>query len=818
MTFINLSLLLGLGLAAIPVVLHLMMRSRPKRIEFPALRLLAARRSSNARRMKLRQLLLLLLRMAVVALIVLALTRPSLPPARYGLVWYEWLLLLAVVAGSIAAWRVLTRRAAAQETAEFLRRERLGRIRALSLVGAVLAAVLVVGVPWGLRIQAEIQTPRADLAEDVPVAAVFLFDTSMSMSYRHESITRLEHAGKAATEHLQMLPQGSRVAVSGSGPDDKLVFQADLAGAQSRIDSLTTVPRTATLNRMLQRAVEAQQFDRRQVQTEGDSPGTGDQFAREVYVFTDLSKNAWSVPDEAGLRDLLVEYDWLRVFLIDVSVEDPVNLALRNLRLSDESTVSGRSIDLTVDVVRTESAPTSVNVEVYLISDLGEEISPTAPVHVQLDSLSQPARMTVPVDLSSGALAGVIRLSSSDPLKADDTRYFSLGVQPRPRILLVADQRDGDVHFLKSALEASDGGPGSQPFYDTTFVRTTQMQRQPLARFDVVCLVNCRRPSRELWQTLHEWVERGGSLFTIAGGDPGLSSDAWCVEESGAVLPGWVLLQSRARDQPETFRFDTAHPVIRAFEYDVGSKTELLVTPIYRWWKADPFPESRVIMSVTGERSSPALLERRVGDGRSLMLTTSVGYNSTSETKRWNELPNSYTFIMLAEGVIQYLSGASDQQRNFTAGDPIELQLPAARQFDKYLLRRPGPRQTSAVLESTQRSVLIDDADDPGAYRLMSPPGTQPFEAEFAVNLDDQETDLTRLEPSDLDDMLGRDRYLLVRNPEELERIVRSDRLGVEVFPVLLAILVVMFCGEHLMANFFYDQEAVNSESVPAAR
>ena len=60
MSLINASLLFGMGLAALPVILHMIMRSKPKRIEFPALRLLKSRKVSNSRRMQLRHLLLLL--------------------------------------------------------------------------------------------------------------------------------------------------------------------------------------------------------------------------------------------------------------------------------------------------------------------------------------------------------------------------------------------------------------------------------------------------------------------------------------------------------------------------------------------------------------------------------------------------------------------------------------------------------------------------------------------------------------------------------------------------------------------------------------
>ena len=97
MSLINASLLFGMGLAALPVILHMIMRSKPKRIEFPALRLLKSRKVSNSRRMQLRHLLLLILRSLLIAVLVLAIARPSLPAARYGLRWWEWMILCLAV-------------------------------------------------------------------------------------------------------------------------------------------------------------------------------------------------------------------------------------------------------------------------------------------------------------------------------------------------------------------------------------------------------------------------------------------------------------------------------------------------------------------------------------------------------------------------------------------------------------------------------------------------------------------------------------------------------------------------------------------------
>jgi hypothetical protein len=75
--FLNPGLLAGAGLAAVPIVLHLIMRQKPRHLEFPALRFIQQRHDSNRRRLRLRQLLLLLLRMGVVCLLALALARPT---------------------------------------------------------------------------------------------------------------------------------------------------------------------------------------------------------------------------------------------------------------------------------------------------------------------------------------------------------------------------------------------------------------------------------------------------------------------------------------------------------------------------------------------------------------------------------------------------------------------------------------------------------------------------------------------------------------------------------------------------------------------
>jgi hypothetical protein len=82
MTFIHGYLLGGLLLVGVPVLLHLIMRQKPRPLQFPAFRFLRQRHLINRRKLRLQHLLLLLLRMGVIAALCLALARPRVAAER----------------------------------------------------------------------------------------------------------------------------------------------------------------------------------------------------------------------------------------------------------------------------------------------------------------------------------------------------------------------------------------------------------------------------------------------------------------------------------------------------------------------------------------------------------------------------------------------------------------------------------------------------------------------------------------------------------------------------------------------------------------
>ena len=78
MSFLNPLFLFGLAAAAVPILIHLFTRKRPREMAFPSLEFLSEVNRSEIRRLRLRQWLLLLLRTLAVAALALAISRPAL--------------------------------------------------------------------------------------------------------------------------------------------------------------------------------------------------------------------------------------------------------------------------------------------------------------------------------------------------------------------------------------------------------------------------------------------------------------------------------------------------------------------------------------------------------------------------------------------------------------------------------------------------------------------------------------------------------------------------------------------------------------------
>jgi hypothetical protein len=815
MSLLNYTFLRWLGLAAIPVLLHLLMRAKPKRLIFPALRLIQQRRRQNVRRMQLRHLWLLILRVAVIALIVLAICRPSLPAANYSLNGLEWSLLLLIIAAAVGGYFGLMhwwQRQGMTRTALLTRRTMLrGGIGS----AAILLALIGVVWPYARRVSAEIKNPAPLVAENVPVAAVYLFDTSASMSYKQANKTRLRAAQEIAKTHLGRFPGGSKVAAAATGDPTPVAFSSDLVAAQSRIDSLEIKSASQSLNDRLMALLQVQEDDRRRVTSEQASVPADqrqDRFVREIYLFTDLAKSAWRDEVTTQLRDELQRLPWIGVYIIDVGETEPVNIALTSLRLSREAVPARGIVRVEAAVSSTGQVKPEQTVELYLRTPEGTPVR-KATESVKLEAGSE-TRVAFPqVEIPPQPYTqGELRLVGSDPLNVDDVLHFSVHTIPTLKVLVVAERPAISQYWMLALKILADSGVSAFQVENAT---TDQLADRDLREFDVVCLINSSKPSDAVWTRLQAFVEGGGGLAVFLGASSSLLSETPSVERINPlsyqteaamkVLParlGASLSHTPARAMDLR---RSQHPLLKRFDELGGALTELSATPVRRYWKVEPTESAAVVARyaavVEGDADgAPALIERRIGQGRVLMMTTGVDGIS------WNDLPSpdNWLYVVFVDQVTQYLAWQSTGVFNHLVGDEVSIPLDRERKLTQAILRMPDFKQRVIEVPPKSSFLTLRDLASVGSYSIDSAEKGIEFHAGFSVNLPASESDLRRMEAGDLDTLLGEKRYSVNRDPESLERRVAEGRLGQEMYSMVVAFLVAVFALEQFTATWFY--------------
>ncbi len=814
--FLRPELLFGAALAIVPILLHLLMRNKPKKLLFPALRLIQHRKKNNVRRLQLRHLWLLILRIAVIVLIALAIARPSLPAANYSLSATETATLIAVVVVAAGAYLFLMTRWRKQRLPHHAFIYRRSLLRGGTGLFLVLCLLLLVFWPYQQRIAAEIEAPAAELTEDLPIAAVFLFDTSLSMQYRHEGRTRLEQAQNIATDYLARLPLSSRVAVGGTKSDEPLVFREDLTVARGDVEALKASAVSVPLNQRVREALRTQEEDLgRTLEAQSSVPEENrqDRFLREIYIFTDLSAAAWRKSAAELLKKEIDRLKSVNIYVIDLSIENPKNVVVESVRLSSQSIPVGTplSVDVTLSATGTETITQTLEI---VAANSSGEMATQGKRSITLKPGQKVEESFQLADLARPFAQGEVRLATGDPLDADNRRFFTVGTQLPPRILIVSGNQ-GDGIYLKAPLAPPEWEKlGRAPYrVDEQTDDWLKNNLGELTNYTVVCLVDVPAPSDEVWNALADYTNQGGGLAIFLGSEA-IRPSAYNSDTAQSVVPAG-LKQTREFNPPEflnvTAKDHGQHPLFRRLSDLEDGLALLSQRPVFECWVAEPAENASAPVWYSQQNHpepTPAIIERPHGRGRVVMVTTGVTLK-TGELN-WSQLANpnyGWDFLVFSHELMKYLGRQSAVRFNFAAGQEAKIRLDGDANMERYLYRTPDGAQTARTVPPDTAELTLFDIDQIGHYRILDADPESEFSVGFSVNAPADESDLTRLTATDLDEMFGEGRYRVSRSLEELERIVTEGRLGQELFPQVLVLVIVVFCAEHLVSNRFYEAD-----------
>lgn len=719
----------GAALAALPVILHLFMKQTPKRVIFPALRLIQERQKRSRKKLRVKNWLLLLARMALLALMALALARPRL---------------------------------------------------------------------WS-------QTNLGD--GEVPTALGLVFDTSLSMGYKERDRTRLAEAKDWAYEALKRLPDSSEVFVVDSSQAG-IPRPLSPASARKQIEGLELRATYRPLNAAVGQAYAAV--------VESDQP------RHEVFVLTDLARSAWKTDNAVeGLDKLKKVKGGVSTYVVRFAAKDVRDIAVSEAEPSASVATQGEAMEIRAKI-RSQGAAASPVAEFYLdgVSTGKQQVAVPANGEAEV-------KFTTPkLDAKKSLYQGFIRFSGAiDSLDFDDKRYFTFKVQPARKVLVIADiisEGANDAEFIAGALDPDPTDSGVPRACQVTRRRArdlTDRERDTFKDYTCIFVNNVRELKDEDWGKLNAYVREGGGLVLALG--LRCQAENYNAANAAQVVPG-KLERKSSREKPTTFGKvnDFTHPLFTRYAQEI--ETDLSQVPVRQYWNVTPSEGSRVLLSYAD--GPPALLERTLKGaktGRVLLWTTPLSRRVNPEAEdAWNEFPMTWSFLASLVETVPYMAGATGERLNYTAGENVILAVDPTRQFKNFLVRHENAKSTEQTLTPpvTNDALVIEAPQPAGQWKVTATgPDNKAEEMGFSVNPPLNEAEFTPLEKADLDHMFGKGKYKLVEDVKDIEHAVQTDRFGQEIFPWIMALILLIVTLENLLANKFHREAGARVAAGAAA-
>ncbi len=772
----NAILIAGAALVGLPILLHLIMKQEPKRLNFPAFRFLTQKLKTNQRKLRLRHFILLAMRMLLIALFCLTLYQPTL------------------------------------------------------------------------------KSDRLNIRGEQPVAAVIIIDNSPSMGYTANDKTRLDEARRRALELLDELPEKSPIAVVTTDDPSGALWET-LPEARKRIEKLDKPhaggqPITTALSHGYQLFSKIETHD-------VEEP---EHLPKLLAIFTDRAAASWEagqVEDLKKLRDKIPAPKPAQA-VVDVGVEKPLNVGILSAEMKPQIISANQPATITVTVAASGPAELAP-VEVVVLAKLSS--SADAARQRAVVPYGQSRAVTFEFkNLKPGLHQIEFTLDAADKLMFDNSHFLTFKVGEARRILTIADDPDGTAfwqisHQSKGEFSClvvspdqvftADGGRTEVRYPNPE--KKGETLKDDLRAFEVVCLFGVQNPDKPagntLWEKLRSYVEGGGKLLIIPGGD-GLSVEGYTA--GGNLMPGTfktVLDTRRMEPAPPqqtapgwdiprdgkngvTWFIDEKaiqHPLLRPFQgWQAKGNVDAVKNPRRAWkyWDVAKAPEAITVVSYNDAEKPAdrhaAVLERGVADskeptkmkGRVILLTTRLDI-PTREDPAWNdywELEGSTWSVVFPWLLTRYLAGdTADAVFNYQAGQAVVVPLPKGGlpRGTKVLIEWPGGAEALEVGDKqTELRLGPPRTNFAGNFKLSVEPN---WRDGFSLNVPAEESTLDKVPVEGIEDLTGKDTVVPLGKDVKLADILKVivDQ-PIDLFPWLLIAVLMLLAVEGLVANRFY--------------
>ncbi len=614
------------------------------------------------------------------------------------------------------------------------------------------------------------------LAAQGRVARFLVIDDSLSMGAVSRGKSALSRAKEAAVQLLRQVRQEDSLTVMTSTQADlPLVRDAHLENPETLASLVNGIEVTQAYG------LWAATFNNVDLQVRNAS-----QPVREVVLVTDLRRAGW----DAGVNDVVDRWAAQNVALriIDVGAGTESNLVLQSFNQTTPVALVRTPVSFMAHVRNDGDDPGGGREATLLVDGKPQSLLlPDIAAHAELD-------FPVSVTFDAPGMHGVELRLPADGLPQDGIRYAAVDVRNVLSIQVVDGEPDprpfeSETDFLELAFAV-----GRAP-WQIARATDSQWASNPLVAPDVLVLANLASVGEQRAAELYAQVEAGLGLMIFLGEqvDPAAYNRVLYRNGQG-LLPAEVV---RFREEEatglvlENFADSPLAPL-------AGLKTDALSRIRPKRFAETAVPSDsgeavRVLARWNDTRQSPALIEKRIGDGRVLLWTITAD-------KKWSDWPTDGSYVLAVRQAVMAIAAHPAQRDNVMAGLPL-----------RYRLERKGaPLAASVKPAGRERAeVAAVDRSDPKAPTLRfdktlqagfyimewKDPVLGDLSRLFAVSPDVRESNLAVIRTDELKTLLARLDPQIVRLGEtRVESGGSATELWRSVVWGLLALIVVESC------------------------
>lgn len=652
------------------------------------------------------------------------------------------------------------------------------------------------------------------------VGMLVAIDCSYSMDHRSVADSRLDKAIARVREVLQTADAGTPITLVQLGESPRVLLRNapyEAGKTEEILKKIAPLPERLNLDFCLS---NNSMRDLVSLAAELRAP------QRECYIITDGQAATWGAISDNARKAFEKLGGDTHVSVLPVWSEGSENLAITNLEMASGACRVGGLARYVARVTNTGKAKRSdVMVKLYLDQEVVDRkaLDPIDPGESRDVSLY--ARFET---------AGNIRVRAeipADPLKLDNTRYAVARVREQVRVLLIdgspdADDRPfrGETDFIARTLVPKNNAESSIKIEKVT---AGQIPAERLGEYDVIFLANVADVTGDQAAALAGFVQQGGGLV-ISLGDKIDSTAAPEAKPFGgyiynARLGNKVNLLPADLVGVEKFVAPPSDGSARKNEgWTLAPAAEHRLSRLLTAMPPELLDEARVstMFRVTPREGAvelarasnglPLLLERSLGRGKVLMLTTTVD-------RDWTNLPIHPLFPMLIHESINYLTSRWSD-RAYLVDEPLVVPLPAGTIGASVAMVEPSGNRTSVttVEKDGLRVAEYRQPTEPGFYAVQY--GSEAPPVVVAVNPDSRESAAACLSAEGLKSALQGVPVKIVDESTDLAEAVRTSRVGWELWKYLMIAGLAMLMAEAALAWYFSkrlstDQDVATSSS-----